>query len=293
MAGQFGSIVRTATEDGLYLHGYFQPVAGNRRILLHLHGYEGNFYDNEFVQVLADNCQAANVPFISVNTRGNGKDTDFNTTDGRVIRIGAHYENLSAVRLDIDAWIRFLRLQGYEDIYLAGHSLGTVKAVRYLTEGKYADNIKKLLLISPFDEKSSLGVDFPLQKLLSAAQTQISSGHGSDTVSLEFKFPGMSYDTWLSWHAQDEFGRMFDFSTPGYDFPVLHRINIPVCVIVGSKDEYFHLSDPTHPEKALEILKTHIPDCTTHLIPEAPHSYIGFEGQLSSKVIQFLLPPRP
>ncbi len=46
-------LVQVATSDGLYLQGYFAPKKG-KVALLHIHGFEGNFYENKFVQVLAD-----------------------------------------------------------------------------------------------------------------------------------------------------------------------------------------------------------------------------------------------
>ncbi len=62
-------IVQVATSDGLYLQGYFAPKKG-KKALLHIHGFEGNFYENKFVQVLADKLDSENITFLSVNTRG-------------------------------------------------------------------------------------------------------------------------------------------------------------------------------------------------------------------------------
>jgi predicted alpha/beta hydrolase family esterase len=42
---------------------------------------------------------------------------------------------------------------------LQGHSLGTFKIVRYLFEGKYADKINKLILLAPFDIKTSTDIN--------------------------------------------------------------------------------------------------------------------------------------
>src|SRR6266436_4435252 len=96
-------LVQVATNDGLYLHGYFFPKE-SKKVLLHIHGFEGNFYENKFIQVLAEKINDEEIGFITVNTRGNGKDTNFNTTDGNIKRIGSYYEVLEEAHIDIDAW---------------------------------------------------------------------------------------------------------------------------------------------------------------------------------------------
>ena len=74
------SLVETSTADNLILHGYFAPAEGETA-LLHIHGFEGNFYENHFTHVQADTLAKHNIPFLTANTRGNGKDTNFNTID--------------------------------------------------------------------------------------------------------------------------------------------------------------------------------------------------------------------
>ena len=48
------------------------------------------------------------------------------------------------------------KIQGYSEFILAGHSLGTIKSVRYLFEGEYADTIRSLILLAPFDKMDIL-----------------------------------------------------------------------------------------------------------------------------------------
>lgn len=73
-------LVQVNTLDGLYLHGYYAPTQDKKTVLLHIHGFEGNFYENNFIYVLADELEKNNIAFLTVNTRGNGSKTDFNTT---------------------------------------------------------------------------------------------------------------------------------------------------------------------------------------------------------------------
>jgi len=254
--------MQVCTSDGIYLHGYYMPTQGKKNVLLHIHGFEGNFYENNFIYVLADELEKNDIGFLTVNTRGNGSKTDFNTKSGEIIHIGGYNEILEEAHLDISAWIEFLISEGYENIILQGHSLGTFKAVRYLFEGKYADKINKLILLAPFDMKTSVEVNKAKEWL--------------------------SKKTFNSWISGDDFSRMFEFCFKEYDFPVLNKIKIPTKIIVGSKDEYFHLSNPDHPEEAMDILLKNIPNSQGVIIPDAVHSYKPHEDIMANEVVKFI-----
>lgn len=146
-------LLQAATSDGLYLHGYYVPSDNKKIAVLHIHGFEGNFYENKFVHALINELEEKGIGFLTVNTRGNGRNTDFNTVDGKIVRVGAQYELLEEANLDITAWLKYLLNEGYEEIVLMGHSLGTIKVVRYLYEGELKDKVNKLILLAPFDRK--------------------------------------------------------------------------------------------------------------------------------------------
>lgn len=285
----FSSLVRTATSDGLYLHGFFVPSKG-KKALLHIHGFEGNFYENYFVHVLIQKMREERFAFLTANTRGNGRDTDLFITNGELKRVGARYELLEDAYKDIDSWIKFLEGQGYSEIILQGHSLGTVKVVRYLFEGKHKSKIKKLILLCPFDGKALINsfTKTPLEKLVTKAKEKIQQGKGDELITREFDMVDMSYNSYVSWYERSDFGRMFEFCNKNYDFPIIQSIKVPTKIIVGSKDEYFHLSNPNHPEEAMAILLKYISNSQGKIIPNARHSYIGFEEELVKEIVEFI-----
>jgi pimeloyl-ACP methyl ester carboxylesterase len=283
-------MVQVVTSDGLYLHGYFIPPSREKEVVLHVHGFEGNFYENSFVHILADALEDQGVGFLTVNTRGNGKDTDFNTVDGKIKRIGAHYELLEEAHIDISAWVEFLLNQGYRNILLEGHSLGTVKSVRYLFEGFYKDKISKLILLAPFDKKGLMIATgrADLDNLLQKAEQKVSENKGDELISEKFDDTSTSYNTFISWYKQDDLGRMFEFCSHDYDFPILKQIQIPTKIIVGSRDEYFYPTNPEHPEEAMKILLSNIPVAEGRMIENAAHSFYPHEGQMVKEVIGFI-----
>lgn len=283
-------LVQTSTSDNLLLHGFFIPSSNKKEATLHIHGFEGNFYENYFVHLLASGFQQKELAFLSVNTRGNSKETEFKTTAGEYKIIGARYELLEEAHLDISAWIEFLLNQGYQTINLMGHSLGTYKVVRYLFEGKHKDKINKLVLLAPFDKKGILISTgrATVETLLNKAQQFVDQGKQNELINSKFDDIVLSYKTFISWYKQDDLSRVFEFCSADYDFPVLQKIQVPTKIIVGSKDEYFHLTNPDHPEEAMNLMLKKIPHARGVIIPEVNHSYSPHEDQMVKEVLGFI-----
>lgn len=284
-------LLQVSTSDNLYLHGYYVPAEDKKIAVLHIHGFEGNFYENNFVHVLAKELENKNIGFLTVNTRGNGRDTDIKTVDGTTQRIGARYELLEKAHLDITVWLKFLVNEGYKKIVLQGHSLGTMKVTRYLFEGELKDKISKLILLCPFDKKGymfSIGRK-DIDGLLKKAQIMVNNGKGDELITPEFDQMVFSYKTFISWYKQDDFGRIFEFCNKSYEFPLLKKIGIPTKIIVGSKDEFFHLSNPEHPEEAMELLLKHIPNSQGEIIDDAIHSFRLHEDTMTKEISCFVL----
>ncbi len=212
-----------------------------------------------------------------------------NKPDGSSINIGSHYEQLDEAHLDINAWIGFLLDKGYKKIILQGHSLGTIKVIRYLFEGKYKSKINKLILLCPFD-KTFLIEKFTTRKYiqyLKQAKKKILEGKGDEIVPKNYGGFKLSYQTYLSWFDNNDLSHMFDLSIKNYKFPILNKINIPVHVIVGTNDEYFYQSDPKHPEIGFRILINNLKKGGGKLIKNATHSFAGYEKTVALEVLKF------
>ena len=109
--------------------------------------------------------------------------------------------------------------------------------------------------------------------LLQRAQKMVDSGKDDKLITPEFEDIVVSYKTFISWYKQDDLGRMFEFCSPNYDFPILKQIKIPTKIIVGSKDEFFHLSNPEHPQEAMNLMLKHIPNSQGKIIDGVVHSF--------------------
>lgn len=280
-------LLQVTTSDGLYLHGFYAPSESKKTGVLFIHGFEGNFYENGFIYAIIREFEEQDIGFLTVNTRGNGGSTNFNTTNGDIKRIGSWYELLEDAHLDITAWLQVLINEGYQEIVLMGHSAGTVKVIRYLFEGEYANKLGKLILLSPLDTKSVMitnGRD-NIEELLKKAQTQVEDGKGDELITKEFEDDTMSYRTFISWYQQNDLGRMFEYCNPNYDFPILKQIRIPTLTVIGSQDEYF----PNGYQEAINALSKNIANFSGKIIEGAGHCFSGYEENLAIIVRKYIL----
>jgi pimeloyl-ACP methyl ester carboxylesterase len=283
-------LVKTTTEDGLYLHGLLRKGDKSKYAVLHVHGFEGDFFSNRFIPVVANAVKDNGHTFLSVQTRGAGSITEFHKIDGSSITVGSHMELLKDAYKDLDAWIEFLLEKGYQKIVLEGFSLGCTKVVRYLAEGHHTKFVDKLILLSPSDLHTLMDIvtEGKYQDYLRAAKQKIQKGEGEEIVPKSYGDINLSYQTYASWGTFDHFGKMFNFGDSDNNFMLLNKIDVPVKLIVGEKDDYFHPANPNHPEEAIDIMKLNINDFNHSLIKDADHQFSGKEHELAQEVILFL-----
>ncbi|KXK10420.1 MAG: Alpha/beta hydrolase family protein [Microgenomates bacterium OLB23] len=279
----------TTTEDELILQGLlYEPDNKADKLILHIHGMGGNFYENRFLdamsQAYTDNDWALLVP----NTRGHDIIADFPLAGEteKYKRIGNSLEIFEECLLDLKAWIMFAEERGYKDIVLQGHSLGAVKVAYY--QAKTNDKrISKLILASPPDMVGLAEDDKNHQKHMVLSKSMVQEGKG-DTF-----LPDLLWDWyWLSAKTYLDFGERGNeidvFNT--YDKQaqsILSEISIPVLAFLGGKDDaaIMPIAD------ALEVIKNKATACSqfdTHIVEDAPHSYFGHEEEVADLVMKWL-----
>jgi pimeloyl-ACP methyl ester carboxylesterase len=286
------NLTTAVTADNLLLHGLYSSGDKSKPAVILIHGFVSDFYTRKYKQDLMSALQFNNVGFVSIQTRGTGLVTQFTSPDGaHNEQIGSLFEKLEEAHLDISAWIERLQQEGYTKFILAGHSLGTIKAVCYLFEGKHAATIEKLVLLAPFDKNGYIEQTTKgewRQHVQTATQVVV-DGKGEDFIPPEFREVPMTYQTYLSWYQPSDLNSMWDFYRADYDFPILNQIKIPVKVIVGDADNALFAEEFTKDAQTVkEILLKHIQQCEVVLIPGANHIYTGQEQQVVAETIEFL-----
>lgn len=286
-----GELVKAQTSDGYQLNGFWVPGIKGKPVILHVHGYGGNFYANQFVHEIGSMISADGGSFLTIETRGSYDQQGLAVYGKGFENTGAYLEKLEDAYQDIDAWVDFLVKKGFDQIILEGHSLGTVKSVRYIHQGQYAKLITKLVLLCPFD-RFALAEDTTnghLNHYVEEAQIKIEQEHGHDLVPLEWCTLPMSYGTFLSWYQNTEANHCFDYAQPGFQSAYLQSIEQPVTIIVGSKDEFFSSLAPEQSQANLDRLSSQFPHSQNYLIDGARHSFRGYEDKLTGKIKELVI----
>ncbi len=285
-------LVQRFTKDNIKLSGLYCAGDKKKSACIFIHGYTTDFYSHNFYHSITDKLREQSNAIVLAQTRGTGVETEFIKSDGSGIFIGSYYEKLDEAHMDISTFIEFLTEEGYEDIVLIGHSLGTIKTVRYLFEGEYRDKISKLILLAPFDKNAFMEKKAPgkWHEFLEVAKKKIEDRKGKEIVPVpEYEDYPTSFDTFYSWYEQSDLNRIWDFYKKDYDFPFLQKIKMPVKAILGEKDEFVNYPNlEVSTKSSLEVIKKYIKNSETVLIPNSNHTFFGFEKEVANEVASFL-----
>lgn len=286
-------LVQVNTDDDLILSGLYQAGDKDKPVVTLVHGFTGDFYTHKFYHSIAEKLKQNQMGLVLAQSRGTGLHTKFYKSKGKSLHIGSYYEKLEEAHLDISAFVEFLKAEGYTNIVLAGHSLGTIKAVRYLFEGKFRQDITKMILLAPFDKNVFMEIKAgdKLEEYLEVARSIIQSGKGQDLVPVpEYEDFPMTYETFLSWYDKTDLNSIWDFyRAKDYHFPILKQIKIPVLAVLGDQDEFVNYPDyGVSAQQALATIESNIPTSQTLLLESTGHTYKGKESELAKSVGDFL-----
>lgn len=279
------SLLDVTTADERVLYGLLaKPKTKTDKILINIHGTASNFYVENFMSVISSQLTESGVATLATNNRG--ADALKGWEKG-----GATEEIFEDCLIDIDAWIDSALKQGYQTIYLSGHSLGTEKVVYYLSKGKHRDKIKAAILLAPAD---SYGTQMEFMKtvnsdLLEEARSLIVSGKGEQFLtSTWFSHAGVlpkSAESFLNFFSPDsELSKALSFHRNEL---VLYRsLKLPIFAVISDNEDDEYTVLPI--VEALELMKKENPRTTTTQIPGADHVFSGEEQTLAEYVNDFI-----
>ena len=280
--------VRVITEDKLILSGnLYSPDLPSKKVILHIHGMGGSFYENRFLDFMANEFTAKGYSFLCVNNRGAGYFSDFPMAGEKESykHIGNAYEKFEECVYDIRAGIDFLEEEGYTEIILQGHSLGSVKVAYYVAKTHDA-RVSKLILVSPSD-MVGLAEDKDHAKRYTLSKDLVAQGRGDEILpELLWNSYRLSAATYIN--LSERKSAVDVFNTYDKEAPsCIGEIVIPVLAILGGTDDAAILPI----EEALEVIKAKAkkaPIFDTAIVAKAPHSYFGYEKQLAEIIGNWL-----
>ena len=269
-------LVRINSIDGIEQVGIlYTPNDITDKIVIHVHGLNGNFYENKFLDILSKVYTDKKYAFLTFNNRGKDYISEFTRGDESVI-IGGSLERFKDCLLDIQGVINWVREKGYKEIILEGHSYGCNKVLYYYnnTEDK---SIKKIVLLAPCD------ITFEAKKILSEEEYKKAKEESTRLVNenkekelIDFSImangkisAGTYYYDFLP-GGENDFIRYSDGKNG--ESTILNSIDIPVLIVFGNVDECVL----TQPIDIVEsYLNNNISNCNIQIIEGANHYYTG------------------
>lgn len=273
------------TEDGLLLHGVlYRPEKETQRVLVHVHGMAGNFYENLFLGFLAKTLTDNGIAFCAFNNRGNGHITDFvRVKNGKkdFVTHGSSGERFEDCLLDIQAYVNFVKGEGLTKVHVSGHSLGAPKVIYYAF--KTGEDLQSIILLSPPDMLGLVRNDqHQFEKEITTANNMVQNGDGEKLLP-EYvwgEYP-IKAKTYLDLFGDDSKTAIFNFLNQGLGFEVLSKIDKPILSVMGRKDDVAII--PV--EEIMELLEKEAvlsPKSETKILGNADHIYQGHEQELAN-----------
>lgn len=263
----------------------YTPNEDTDKIVIHVHGLNGNFYENRFLDTLAKSYTDKNYAFLTFNNRGRDFITELLKGNDFTI-IGGSLERFKDCILDIDGVVNWVKEKGYKEIILEGHSYGCNKVLYYYNHKK-DDSIKKIVLLAPCDIPSE-GKKFLSEEEYNKAKEESTRlvQENKENELIDFSVmangkiaAGTYFNDFLP-NGENDFIKYVDGINGKSE--VLNSIDIPTLVIFGDVDECV-LTQPIDVVKA--YLKNNLSNCNIQIIEGADHSYTGKYEELG-KVIK-------
>ena len=276
-------LVRINSIDGIELPGIlYTPNTNTNKIVIHVHGLSGNFYENRFLDNLAEEYNNKGYSFLTFNNRGKDYMTEMIKGNETVI-LGSCYELIEDCILDIDGVINWVKLHNYTEIILEGHSYGCNKVIYYYDNRKQ-DCIKNIILLAPCDIPTEIEnyTGDMYKTCINESRKLIESNKESELIDFPVFANGkISAKTFYTDFLYESGNDFFRYREKDYKSEILNRIDIPVLVIFGDKDECVLTEDK---EVVIKYLKNNIKNCKVEIIENTNHSYDNKYEELSRLV---------
>lgn len=290
------SFTRIRTKDNIELAGLlYEPQTPTKKVLVHVHGMAGNFYENSFLDAMAEVLTSNGTAFFVFNNRGCELVKDLYKIEGgirRIVRVGNAYEIFEDSIFDIRAAVDFVSSKGFSEIHLSGHSLGAPKVAFYCIEGN-DDRLASVIFMSPSDMIGLIQADKNYERDMTQSHKMIKEGKGNELLPFPTLWDGsyLSAKTYASLGDKNSKVAIFNFHDTSDTLQPLSKIKIPVMAVMGRKDDA--LVRPI--EETMERVKKALlgsPKVDTIILGDADHGYNNYERKLAEAINTWLEPER-
>lgn len=279
-------LIRINSIDGIEMVGIlYEPEEKSNKIVIHVHGLCGNFYENRFLDILAKSYTNKGISFLTFNNRGTNFISELLKGNNFEI-IGGCYERFIDCLLDIEGAINYVKEKGYNNIILEGHSYGCNKVIYYYNKKK-DNSISKIVLLAPCDIPQECAKFLGKEEYEIAKREStklINEGKQKQLVNFSVNAngkisAGTYYNDFLP-DGENDFIRYKDGENSKNK--ILNSIDIPVLIVFGDADECV-LTENIETVKG--YLNKNIKNSNIQIINGADHSYTDKYEELG-KIIE-------
>lgn len=281
-------LVRINSADGIEMPGIlYTPDAGSHKLIIHVHGINGNFYENRFIDYTAEAYTAHGYAYVTFDNRGKGYGSD-RYRGNELIYTGAMFERFKDSLLDIDGVLDWAKELGYNEFILHGHSYGCNKVLYYYAKRR-DPMIKRIIILAPCDVPGLLKAVTPqeaYERAVADADALLAANKPDELISFPFfatgKVSAGTMDADFIPGGENDFLRYRDGSD--HDCELLKSIDIPVFACFGSLDNLV-LSQPS--ETVIEYLEHNINDVEIMVVEGANHGFQDRYEEIKSTVSDY------
>ncbi|MBN4062512.1 hypothetical protein JYU20_04865, partial [Bacteroidales bacterium AH-315-I05] len=128
-----GELVSFRNPENYLLDGILYESLQSTKIIIHIHGSYGNFYQNHFLRYMGKYYTEGGYNFLSFNLRSHDGFAEGYQNSEDFEYVGGAVSDYNTYFLDIEGAINFVKPFS-EKIILQGHSMGCDKVVGYMLE---------------------------------------------------------------------------------------------------------------------------------------------------------------
>ena len=283
-------LIEFNSKDGYVLNGYIHKTEKiNKKVLIEIHGMTSNCFKKR-EKIIANEMEKQNIDTICFNNRGSDIVRRIKDNNGNAKIIGSAFEDVTESYYDIIGSIEFALQQGYEEIYLQGHSLGSTKLLytynKMLKENnKYLNNIKAIILLSLVDLRDMF-ISNISKKHLHIIKQLVKNDKGNTLIPTHNFMEYMSAKTIINYIENDEIN-LVQYSDENCKYEYLNNIKIPLFMRWGEINEIIKLTAKEQTEMINKKITN--PNKDISYIKDANHSYEGKEEMLAKEISKFLI----
>jgi len=285
------SLHKAYSTDGIELDSIlFEPLMRTKKIIIHVHGKEGNFVQNHFVSILGNRYAENGYAFLTFNNRGHDYIADLikKTSTGFIWEQGGSvYDILEDSQYDIQGVIDYVTDLGFEEIILQGHSLGPHKICYYIVNNP-KHKVSKIILLTTADVRYQFDSMVPeWEKYSLTAKRLVDEGKGRELmpVKLWSNCPISAASFWNYTNPNNN-SFVFNGTHPENDYKNFNKVTLPILVVNPDND----VATGIKQEKAIQLLKerTASKNFQAFIIKNCTHGFLSKEEELADVILNWL-----